>query len=96
MKPMRLIAVTAMLAGATACSSEQVRSAEDAARDVEALNAILAEHVAAVNSGDTAANLAGRRIGRAAEVSDVDGAEEYRRHGRAGARVVRPPWRGER
>ena len=41
---------------------------------------------------DTQANLAGRRVGRAAEISDVDGAEDYRRHGGAGARVVCPPW----
>lgn len=39
---------------------------------------------------DTAAHLAGRRVGRAAEISDVDGAEDYRRHGGAGARVVFP------
>ena len=41
------------------CTSEQTPSAEDDARDIEAVNALLAEHVAAVNSGDMTANLAG-------------------------------------
>jgi uncharacterized protein (TIGR02246 family) len=58
MKAMRHVAFGAALAGAMACSSQQVPSGEDDAGDIQALNAILAEHVAAVNSSDTAATLA--------------------------------------
>ena len=46
------ISLTVVLAGAMACTSQRVPSAQDEARDVEALNAVLAEHVMAVNSGD--------------------------------------------
>jgi ketosteroid isomerase-like protein len=59
MKALKGIALTAVLASAVACASQQQPSAEDDARDIDALNAMLAEHVAAVNSGDTATNLAG-------------------------------------
>jgi ketosteroid isomerase-like protein len=59
MKALRGIALTVVLASAVACTSQQQPSAEDDARDIEALNAALAEHVVAVNSGDTATNLAG-------------------------------------
>jgi uncharacterized protein (TIGR02246 family) len=56
---MRQVAFGAALSAAMACSSQQTPRAEDDARDIEAINAILAAHVAAVNSGDTAGNLAG-------------------------------------
>ncbi|MDH3292561.1 MAG: DUF4440 domain-containing protein [Gemmatimonadota bacterium] len=59
MKALGRMALTAVLATGICCSSQQVPSTEGNARDLEALNATLAEHVAAVNSGDTAANLAG-------------------------------------
>ncbi len=59
MKALGRIAFTGVLASALGCNSQQMPNAEDEARDIEALNATLMAHVAAVNSGDTATNLAG-------------------------------------
>ena len=42
---------------------------------------------------DTMANLDGLRVGFAAELRDVDAAEDHRRQGGAGGQVVSPPWR---
>ena len=59
MQSLKRISVTMILVVGLGCASEPRPSAVDDARDIEAINAVLAEHVAAVNSGDTAANLAG-------------------------------------
>lgn len=59
MKPFTLVMVVLLLIILFGCSRPDGPAQQDYSQDVEAINALLAEHVEAVNSGDVDVNLAG-------------------------------------